>query len=178
MYQRQLILTIQCFCDGTGLRKNRPYAVIGKIGAISAINTDQRRLPPSGHKKSATPASDAMYTNPNLSNQSHCIIVIFLMDIDFILIGQIGIHTKTSSSCSATTKYSCILTIGYLNCVFNTICRQNITDIALTLHIKCNQQLSPSENRNHFYFLQILVYRSALHIGGSGQKPSYLNLPS
>ena len=61
------------------------------------------------------------------------------MDIDFILIGQIGIHTKTSSSGSATTKYSCILTTGYLNCVFNTICRQNITDIALTLHIKCNQ---------------------------------------
>lgn len=77
-------------------------------------------------------------------------VVVFLMDIDFILIRQISIYAKTSGSGSATTKNSGILTIGYLNCIFNTICRQDITNITLTLHIKCNQQFFPSKNRNHF----------------------------
>ncbi len=58
MNQRQLPLAVQGFGYGTGLRLHRAEAVVGEVGAVGWVDTDQRVSPPQGHRKSATHMSD------------------------------------------------------------------------------------------------------------------------
>ena len=55
MHQRKLPFTVQRFGYGAAHGRNRTEAVIGKVGAVGGIYTDQEKSPPSGHKESAQP---------------------------------------------------------------------------------------------------------------------------
>ena len=55
MHQRELPFAIQGFGHGTAHRRYRAEAVIGKVGAIGRIYTNQGKSPPSEHKKSVQP---------------------------------------------------------------------------------------------------------------------------
>ena len=55
VHQRQLPFAVQRFGYGAGHGRDRAEAVIGKVGAIGGIYTDQEKSPPSGHKESAQP---------------------------------------------------------------------------------------------------------------------------
>ena len=66
MHEREFILAVQRFRDGAGLRGQDTQTVARKVRTVRRVDTDRGGSPPSGHKKSATPASDAMYTNWNL----------------------------------------------------------------------------------------------------------------
>ena len=55
MHQRQFPFAVQRFGYGAGHGRDRAEAVIGKVGAIGGIYTDQEKSPPSGHKESAQP---------------------------------------------------------------------------------------------------------------------------
>ena len=55
VHQRKLPLAVQRFGYGAAHGRNRTEAVIGKVGAVGGIYTDQEKSPPSGHKESAQP---------------------------------------------------------------------------------------------------------------------------
>ena len=55
MHQRELPFAVQRFGYGAGHGRNSTKAVIGKVGAVSRIYTDQGESPSSGHKESAQP---------------------------------------------------------------------------------------------------------------------------
>ena len=55
MNKRQFPFAVQRFGYGAGHGRDRAEAVIGKVGAIGGIYTDQEKSPPSGHKESAQP---------------------------------------------------------------------------------------------------------------------------
>ena len=55
MHQRKLPFTVQGFGNGAGHGRDRADSVVGKVGAVSRIYTDQGKSPPSGHKESVQP---------------------------------------------------------------------------------------------------------------------------
>ena len=55
VHQRKLPFAIQGFGYGTAHGHNRTESVIGKVGAIGRIYTDQGKSPPSEHKESVQP---------------------------------------------------------------------------------------------------------------------------
>ena len=59
MHQRKLPLSVQRFGYGAGHGRNRTKAVIGKVGAVGGIYTNQRKPPPSRYKESVTLKADA-----------------------------------------------------------------------------------------------------------------------
>ena len=55
MHQRKLPFAVQRFGHGAGHGRDRTEAVIGKVGAVGGIYTDQWKSPPSRHKESVQP---------------------------------------------------------------------------------------------------------------------------
>ena len=55
MHQRKLPFAVQRFGHGATHGRDCAEAVIGKVGAVGGIYTDQEKSPPSGHKESAQP---------------------------------------------------------------------------------------------------------------------------
>ena len=68
MYQRELPLAVQGFGNGAGHWRDCAEAVIGKVGAVGGIYTDQEKSPPSGHKESAQPVGGRSKDKLELSN--------------------------------------------------------------------------------------------------------------
>lgn len=60
MHQRQFPFAVQRFGYGAGHGRDRTEAVIGKVGAVGGIYTDQGKSPPSGHKESVQPEGERL----------------------------------------------------------------------------------------------------------------------
>ena len=106
MHQRQFPLAVQSLGYGAAHGRNRAKTVIGKIGAVGGIYTDQRKPPLSGHTKSARPEgwtqinklefSNALFVINSLNFENYRTCTIRAASNHFIFVLHPAFHDRTA----------------------------------------------------------------------------------